>query len=260
MADSENRDKEKQLIITKDTITTGLREMGLSDGSMIEVHSSLSAFGRVEGGSSSVVDALIEVVGKNGSLIMSAYPVSSPVPLTEEEKARGIKWKVKVFHKDEERSGMGAVVDEFRNRPDVVMGSGSHRVCAWGKDAKLHSRGYRHLVEKDGWVLLMGVGIDRCSSLHLAEDTPLPEEIEAYFKVPDDIKKDYDEKEWSIGYGGTPDDAWRKVYEKANKKGLIKHYKIGQAECLLFKAKDLIELYEEWRRSDPYGLCGVKKK
>jgi len=39
-------------------------------------------------------------------------------------------------------------------------------VCL-GCDMQLHSKGYQYLLDIDGWVLLLGVGVDRCASLHL---------------------------------------------------------------------------------------------
>src|SRR3712207_1649740 len=113
------------------------------------------------------------------------------------------------------------------------------------------------LLDIDGWTLLLGVGIDTCSSLHLAEDVPLPEPIRAYFRIPDAIQRDYDPSEWSIGYGGTPEDAWGKVYAEAERRGLIWHHEIGNAACQLFKAHAMVQLYREWRRTDPFGLFGV---
>ena len=243
--------------LTREDIEEGLRRLGLGQGDAVEVHSSLSRFGKVRGGASTVVDSLMNVVGEDGTLVMSAYLVGPPVPLTEAERTRGITWKVRILDEDPDgRTGMGAVADELCRRPDVVLGTGLHRVCAWGHEAQQHSRGYGHLLQINGWVLLMGVDINRCSSMHLARG--IPEEIERIFKVPEDIQSDYPADEWGIGYGSTPDDAWPKVQEEAGRKGLIKLGHIGRAECMLFKAKDMVTLYEELLRKDPFGLFGVE--
>lgn len=262
MSDLVTRNKTIQPVVTKEVIVGGLREMGLHSGNVIEVHSSLNALGTVDGGASTVVDALIETVGPKGTIIMSAYPVSPPIPLTEEEKARGIKYKVrKLDPNSTEKTGMGAISDEFKSRKGVYLGTNFHRVAAWGKNAKKHIHGYKYLLTVDGRVLLIGVGIDRCSSLHIADGAvPIPQEIEKYEKVPDDIRRDYPENEWSIGYGGTPNDAWQKVYNEANDRNLIQHHKIGSAECLLFKVNDVVEILKQWRKNDPYRLYGVEKQ
>ena len=50
-------------VVTRDILETGLRTLGLGRGDAVEVHSSLSAFGWVDGGAATVVDALMHVVG-----------------------------------------------------------------------------------------------------------------------------------------------------------------------------------------------------
>jgi aminoglycoside N3'-acetyltransferase len=246
--------------MTSEDIKAGLRQLGLKGGDAVEVHSSLRSFGTVEGGAAAVVDALMDVVGVEGALIMSAYPLSAPVALTGEEKARGIKWKMRLLGEDSQaKSAMGAISDEFRRRDGVICGTGIHRVCAWGQDARLHSRGYRHLLEIGGWVLLLGVGFDRCSSMHLAEEAAgIPEQIRACFEVPADIRRDYPADVWEIGYGETPGDPWGRVWSIAEREGLIKKGSVGQARCLMFKAKAVISIYEELLRADPFALFGIE--
>jgi len=246
--------------LTQAEIEEGLRFLGLSRGIAIEVHSSLSSMGLVKGGAATVVDALINIVGVDGAIVMSAYPVSKPLPLSSIEKEKGILAKVKIF--DEAYtgpSGMGKIADEFRRRPETILGKGIHRVCAWGNNAEMHSRGYDYLLEIDGYVLLIGVGIDRCSSMHLAEKMGLPAEINKYFKVPDNVRQEYS-SDIHIAYGRTPDDGWGKVLVTAEQQGLIKRHTIGQAKCMLFKARPIIGIYESALRNDPMGLFGIKKK
>lgn len=246
--------------MTGEDIQEGLRQLGLNRGDAVEVHSSLRSFGTVAGGAPAVVDALMNVVSEDGALIMSAYPLSPPIPLTDEEKARGLRWKLKLLGEDsDEKSAMGAIADEFRRRTGVVCGTGIHRVCAWGREADRHSKGYQRLLEIDGWVLLLGVGFDRCSSMHLAEETVgIPEKIRARFEAPDDIRRDYPADVWEIGYGGTPCDPWERVWQVAERKGLIKEGSIGQARCMMFRAKAVISIYEELLRTDPFALFGVE--
>lgn len=199
--------------MTGEDVEEGVRQLGLGRGDAVEVHSSLRSFGTVAGGATAVVDALMNVVGEDGALIMSAYPLSPPVSLTDEEKAGGLRWKLRLLGDDsDERSAMGAIADEFRRRTGVVCGTGIHRVCAWGREAHRHSKGCRRLLEIDGWVLLLGVGFDRCSSMHLAEESVgIPEKIQARFEPSDDIRRAYPAEVWEMGYGGTPCDPWEGV-------------------------------------------------
>ncbi len=56
--------------VDKEDIKRGLRELGVREGELVVVHSSLSSFGYVIGGADTVIDALLEVVGHTGTVIM----------------------------------------------------------------------------------------------------------------------------------------------------------------------------------------------
>ncbi len=246
--------------LTYDDIVCGLQQLGVKRGTLVEVHSSLSAFGWVEGGATTVIAALMDVLRLDGTIVMSAYPVSPAVPLTDEDRARGVTWKVRTLPFDSvERTGMGIIADTFRQRPDVVCGGDFFRTCAWGRDAEAYCHGYDRLIADDGWCLLLGVGIDRCSSMHTAEATPLPANITVYWTIPEEVQRAYDSQQWSIGYGGTPEDAWQKVWDAGDHQGLIRHGQIGQATCHYFNAESIITIYKNWRQADPYGLYGVPR-
>jgi aminoglycoside N3'-acetyltransferase len=243
--------------LSQGEIEAGLKHLGLTRGDTVEVHSSLSSFGWVEGGAATVVNALMEVVGEEGAIVMSAYPVSKPLPLTDREKERGITAKVRLFGEDYDGpSGMGAIADEFRHRPATVLGPGFHRVCAWGHNAQLLGEGYQHLLEIDGWVLLLGVGIGYVSSMHQAEKVGIPPEVVECVKVPDEIRRDYPDDIY-LSWGGPPEDGWGKVLIEADRRGLVKRRKIGSSECMLFKARQVVGIYEEALRTDPLGLYGL---
>jgi len=252
--------------LTLQDIASGLRTLGLERGAAVEVHSSLSSLGFVEGGAAAVIQALIDVVGEDGAIVMSAYRVSPLLPLTEEEKTRGIIAKVSFLAENsDEKSGMGVIADTFRRWPRTCLGQGIHRICAWGKNAHLHSQGYAYLLSVDGWALLLGVDINRCSCMHTAEDQFIwPPAIVDHFRLPEEIGRQYPDTQWFVQYQDpqkpVPDDAWEKVRIEAESRGLIRRGYIGQAECLLFKARPVVAIYEEALRSDPSSLFGVPKE
>jgi aminoglycoside N3'-acetyltransferase len=247
--------------LTQAGIEEGLRGLGLGTGDVVEVHSSLSSFGWVEGGARAVIAALMNVVGSGGAIAMSAYLVSRAQPLSEEEVARGLQWKVRILPTgSRERTGMGVIADTFRDRPDVVLGGGTHPVGAWGRDAERHSQGYHQLLADDGWALLLGVDIFRCSSLHQAERLPLPEEIASIFRVPESVGQDYPPDRWVVGYGSTPKLPWQSVWDEALRRALVRTGRIGKAECKLFRARALVSVYEELQRGDIFALYGVTRQ
>lgn len=59
--------------VLKEDIKNGLRKLGIKKGDVIGVHSSLRSFGYVKGGAKAVIDALLEVVGKEGTIAMPTH-------------------------------------------------------------------------------------------------------------------------------------------------------------------------------------------
>lgn len=53
--------------VNKKDLLEGFRKLGIVPGSVLELHSSLSSFSYVKGGSLTVIDALKESVGIEGS-------------------------------------------------------------------------------------------------------------------------------------------------------------------------------------------------
>lgn len=63
------RDTEMRVIL-KEEIVQKLREVGLEKGDAVMVHTSLKRMGYVCGGAQTVIEALMEVVGENGTIMM----------------------------------------------------------------------------------------------------------------------------------------------------------------------------------------------
>jgi len=244
-------------------IQTGLRDLGVRSGDVLGVHSSLSSFGHVEGGANTVLEALFAAVGSNGTLVMSTYLVGPPLKLTQDDVRRGIAWKIHriAFDDPTSASGMGAISDAFRCHPEVARWYHPiHSVSAWGKQADHYCQSFKPLVEAGGKILLLGVQMDRCSALHIAEEqVSLPDDIRKLMRweVPEELNKYYPPDEWVIGCQG----AWGDfliVQAEAEKRGLIRSVQIGSAIARLFDAKPMVDLYAQLLQADPYRMFGVK--
>ena len=57
-------------VILKEKIVQKLREVGLEKGDAVMVHTPLKRMGYVCGGAQTVIEALMEVVGENGTIMM----------------------------------------------------------------------------------------------------------------------------------------------------------------------------------------------
>ena len=57
-------------VVLKEEIIQKLREVGLERGDAVMVHTSLKRMGYICGGAQTVIEALMEVVGENGTIMM----------------------------------------------------------------------------------------------------------------------------------------------------------------------------------------------
>lgn len=125
----------KKMALNKQDLINGFCKAGINKGDEIEVHSSLSSFGYVDGGAENVISALKETVGDNGSIFMPALRLSPELPLTEDDKKAGITSKIKILPENRTHSAMGIIADTFRMMPDTVTGDGIFAVSGWGRNA-----------------------------------------------------------------------------------------------------------------------------
>jgi len=244
--------------LSQNAIEQGLREAGLCEGTLVEVHSSLSSFGYVHGGADTVIQALINTVGPDGGIVMPSFLLSPPQELTPLDIARGLTCKIKVLPPDhEERSGMGIIADTFRKRADVLTGEGMFRVSAWGKDQEINSQGFQHVMDSGGWGLLLGVDIYRLSAMHYVE-AELPQEITNLFKPADEVRQYYPADAWYIETGVPPVKAWYKIQDEAYRRGYIQDTRIGNCKCMSFRVRQVVDLYARALHTDPLGLYGLR--
>ena len=131
--------------IIKSNITEALHNIGLESGDTVMVHTSLSQIGYVCGGARAVIEALIEVVGDEGTIMMPTQLWKNLDPET------GVHWEVDESDWDIIRSNwppydkaitptntMGAVSEMFRSWPGTIRSDHPARsVAAWGKEFKM---------------------------------------------------------------------------------------------------------------------------
>lgn len=243
-------------ILTGSDLANGLHQLGVHAGMALEVHCSLSSFGYLEGGSDTVINVLMQQVGVDGAIVMPSFRLSPNLPLTDEDQRLGLTMKIHILSEDEEHSAMGIVSDTFRQRPDVMTGDGVFRVSAWGKDAITHSASFQHLIDNDGYALLLGVDIYRLSTMHYVEDA-LPDEIRSKFKPSPEARAKYPEDQWFIESWVPDTKPWYAIQNEAYAKGFITDTHIGNAKCMFFKVRPVIELYRQALLECPFELYGL---
>jgi aminoglycoside 3-N-acetyltransferase len=260
MGNNENR-----VILTKEDLIKGFRECGVADGQAIFVHCSLSKLGFVVGGAETVIRALLEIVGEEGTLMMPSQTWKNLDP------SKGVHWEEPKEWWDIIRQNwpaydkavtptltMGAVAEMFRSWPGVKRSDHPARsVAAVGKYAEFLTKDHDlsnifgenspvdKLYQLDGNILLIGVGYDKNTSLHLAE-------TRANFKG----KKFTDEssavmvngkREWVTYNTQDVDDSdftlLGEIYDKENN---IVVNKIGNADVRFMRQKPLVDWAVEW--------------
>lgn len=176
-------------IVLKQDILSALSEVGVCNGQTIMVHTSLSSLGFVCGGAQVIIEALLETVGTEGTIMMPTQSWKNLDPAT------GVHWEEPenwwplirenwpAYNKDiTPINTMGTVAEMFRKWPGTLRSDHPARsVAAWGKHAEYLTSAHDlsnifgdgspigKLYEQDGLVLLIGVGYDKNTSLHLAD-------------------------------------------------------------------------------------------
>lgn len=174
--------------ITTAMIVEALESAGVSQGSVVIVHSSLSRVGWVAGDAQTVIEALRLAVGEHGTIVMPAHTglsdpatwVNPPVP---EAWCAVIRDNAPAFDPAlTPMRAMGRVVECFRRLPGVrhsghpavafvALGPHSHEVVDRHPLAQAFDDAspLGRLYELDARIVLFGVGHGNNTSLHLAE-------------------------------------------------------------------------------------------
>lgn len=243
--------------MTKEMLITGLKEAGVQAGMSLEVHSSLSSFGHVDGGAETVIDALMACVGLEGSIFMPALRFSPALPLTADDVAMGITTKIRILPEDAPRTAMGAIADAFRQRPDVITGSGVIRTAGWGRHAAEAARGgLDYVIHHGGKALLLGVDIYKLTAMHYVEDI-LPQKVTDLFAPTEEMRRKYPPEEWLIEAGEPPVKPWYTIQRMARERGLIREGSIGRCRYMFFDIRDVVSIYRHELETNPLALYGL---
>lgn len=246
-------------MISKKQLKDALTELGVEKGMILEVHSSLSSFGELEGGAMTLIDTLKELVSLQGSIFMPALRLSRELELNEQDKKLGITVKIKILKPDAPRTAMGIVADTFRSLPDTFTGQDTISTSGWGKHGKeALTGGLDYAIHNGGKALLFGVDIYKFTAMHYVEGIT-PKDINAQFAPTDEINRIYPPDEWFIEAGHPPVKAWYTIQRMAYEKGLIRETNIGSCKVMFFDIYDVVSIYENELKMDPYGLWGMKK-
>ncbi|MDP7978083.1 aminoglycoside N(3)-acetyltransferase [Bacillus sp. WLY-B-L8] len=245
------------------TIVSDLRKLGVTEGMNVIVHSSLSSIGWVSGGALAVVEALMEVVTEEGTIIMPTQtsdlsdPKNWQMPPVPESWWEIIRDNVPPFHPETTPTrSMGKIVECFRTYPNTKRSNHPlHSFAAWGKHAKqiiddhilTPSFGEQSPLGKmydlDGYILLIGVDHDSNTSLHLSEvRSQYRETVQIGAPIIENgarIWKEYEEFDYDS-------DDFEPLGKAFDETGSVIFGKIGNASCKLMKQREVVDFGTEW--------------
>lgn len=238
-------------MVTRRDLVAGLQELGLRSGDCLLVHSSLSSFGRLEGGAATFIGAAQEAVSPGGLIMMPAFTFGR-----------------QPFDVNRTPSQTGRVSEEFRTWPGVVRsGHATHSVTAWGSRATWFTAGHRtevafapgsplHRVsEVGGKVLLVGVGHAANSMLHVAQELALVPYLDRA-KIVEIVEADGRMSRMKVRRAGCSVGFDR--IASSLEPAMIEEAVIGRSDVRCFLAGPLVEIAVALQRDDPAALLCVR--
>jgi aminoglycoside 3-N-acetyltransferase len=228
-------------INTTASLAADFLQLRLRPGMIVMVHSSLGRIGWTDGGPVTVIEALLEVLGPDGTLVM---PAESP--------QLGEPGNKHVFDPQTTPTTMGAIPEAFRSYPGTRRSSHPLvSVCANGSRADeitaehalefCEGRGtpFEKLYELGGWTLLLGVGFNRCTSLHYAESlVPNRRTMISRFPIVENGVRVWVEK---LSMGTDNGTHFPVVGQRFVEQGQVRRGRVGNADALLFSTRALVD-------------------
>lgn len=167
-------------------IAADLRTLGLADGAFVMVHASLRAVGPVVGGADGLIDAIREVIGRGGTMLMvlGARDDHAWVNARPEAERVALLAGAEPFDARTTPSAadVGTLAEIFRRRPEVVVSDHPEaRFAAAGPlahelldevpwdDYFGPGSPLERLVDEGGLVLRLGADLNTVTALHHAE-------------------------------------------------------------------------------------------
>jgi aminoglycoside N3'-acetyltransferase len=247
-------------IVTEREIVAGLRTLGLGPGANLVMHSSLKSFGHVEGGPQPVIQALMEVVTPEGTLVLPSFNHGAPFG------PQGAGY----FDPRETPTTNGAIPDAFWRLPDVQRSlDPTHACAAWGRHAVRYTT-YHHrtltmgpqsplglLHVDDGFGLLVGVDYGTNTFHHVVEMSTgapcLGQRTEAYpVRLPDG--RTVLGRTWGWRERSCPFTDQNRYHLVMRARGLHRETMIGQSRIILYRLRDGFQVISEILRQGMDGF------
>lgn len=253
--------------ITKADFVSALSKLGVKKGDIVLAHSGLQAFGKMsprltkETLAREVTHALLEAIGKSGTLVMPTFTYTF--------------CKSRVFDSKKTRSEVGMLSEYFRAQKSVVRSRHPiFSVAASGKDAEaltdvdMDSFGqksfFAHLFDANGTILFLGGALFRNSCtfcIFIEQQEQIPYRFFKKFSgtLTDGSKKQKITARYFVRpLNGDVSSNNSKLEKILRKKKLLKEVRLGASSIRAVKANDLYREAMLLLQNDTYALLDHK--
>ena len=246
-------------LVTKKDLVDFFTKLGIKPGMIVEVHASLKNIGYICGGAETFNDALIEVLGYGGTIIMPMHcaentdPTYFENPAISFEDMNRYRANMPVFDAfKSETYMMSKIVDNLRRREKSVVSEHPNvAFVALGKYAKLlcnHQNLDFGLGEESplgrlyglkAHCLLVGVDYDSMTSMHLAE---YKTEIRPIIMNGAAILEN-GHRHWSkyLDFDLNSDDGFNEIGKHLEDKKLVQIDYLNEAKCRLLRIDTAVD-------------------
>ena len=261
----------RRRLITETQLVKDLQGLGLKPGDTVMLHASVKAVGWIVGGPDVIIQAILDVIGPQGTLMMYAGWEEAPYLTIALEEGRGEAYLAECPAFDPERSRANrkwSILTEYlrtwpgarrSNHPEASVVAVGAKAAWLTKDHPLHypygpGSPFAKLCEAGGKVLLLGSPLNAVTVLHYAETiAEIPDKRIVRYRMPilREGKRvwveieDIDTGE-GIVEGHSNEEYFAEIVREYLASGKGRWGTVGAASSYLFDAAELVRFAVRW--------------